>query len=251
MNTENSTRHDLDALVSWYRSPVGDALKSIVARQLSRELAQLAVQDVLFLGAAGFENRLASAKCERAMFFTDIDCEHLLSNEDSYLPIKSESQECVVLLHGLDVAVNPQAVLREISRTVARDGYLIIVGFNSISGWGLYRPVRRIFNWHAPHIPWKLRFHGLARLSDWLELLGFETGKSRTMGFRPVIRSTRVYYALRFLESIGNVLLPRFGNVYINIARKRTIPLTPEPLLSRLRAGLIKAGLPKTSTEGV
>jgi SAM-dependent methyltransferase len=251
VSTKNTTGQYLDALVGWYGAPVGCALKTIVARRLSQVLSKLSVQDVLFLGVAGFEKQLAAAKCEHAMFFTDVACEHLLSNEDSYLPIKSESQECVVLLHGLDVAVNPHAVLREMSRVVAKDGYLIIIGFNLFSSWGLYRPFRRLFKWRAPRIPWQLAFHGIAKLSDWLELLGFETGKVRTLGFRPIIQSPNVYRSLAFLESVGNLVLPGFGSVYIHLARKRTIPLTPEPMLSRLRTGLIKAGLPKTSTEGV
>ncbi|MBN1377961.1 MAG: class I SAM-dependent methyltransferase [Gammaproteobacteria bacterium] len=251
MNTRHPAKQDLDALVAWYQSAVGESLKAPIAFQLSAVLTKLSVQDILFLGVAGFEQQLITAKGKHAMFFTDVACEHLLANEDSYLPIKSDSQECVVLLHGLDIAMNPQAVLREMSRIVAKDGYLIIIGFNRYSAWGLYRPLRRIFNWHAPLIPWRLKFHGMAKLGDWLELLGFESGQFQTLGFRPLIQNSKVYRPLAFFEWLGRLVLPGFGNVYIRVARKRTIPLTPEPMLSRLRAGLIKAGLPKASTEGV
>lgn len=250
MNTRHSTSQNLEELVDWYQSPVGDSLKSIAANQLKTILTRLAVRNILFLGAAGFERHLAAAQYEHAMFFTDVACEHLLTNEDSYLPVKSDSQECVVLLHGLDVAVNPHAVLREMSRIVARDGYLIIIGFNPVSSWGLFRPLRRMLNWHAPSIPWRLKFHSLSKLGDWLELLGFESGKAQTLGFRPLVQNRRFYRLLCFLETVGRLLLPGFGNIYIRVARKRTIPLTPEPMLKRLRAGLIKAGLPKASTEG-
>jgi hypothetical protein len=251
MNTRLPAKKNLDALVNWYQSPVGDSLKSILAEELNKVLTKLSVREIMFLGVAGFENQLLRTKCEHAVFFTDVACEHLLANEDSYLPIKSESQECVVLLHGLDVAVNPHSVLREMSRIVADDGYLIIIGFNTCSGWGLYRPFRRLFNWRAPRVPWQLTFHGTAKIKDWLELLGFETRKIRTLGFRPLIQNHNVYHALGFLESFGRLVLPGFGNTYLSIARKRTIPLTPEPMLSRIRARLIKAGLPKTSAEGV
>ena len=251
MNARHPAGQELEALVNWYQSPVGDSMKSIVATRLGAVLTKLAVQDILFLGAAGFERYLAAAQYEHAMFFTDVACEHLLAYEDTYLPVKSDSQECVVLLHGLDVAVNPHAVLREMSRIVARDGYLIIIGFNLISGWGLFRPLRRVLNWHAPYIPWRLKFHSTGKLGDWLELLGFESGKLQTLGFRPLIQNQKFYRSIGFLETIGKLVLPRFGNIYIRVARKRTIPLTPEPMLKRLRAGLIKAGLPKASTEGV
>ncbi len=248
---EMNTRQTLDDLGHWYNSLVGESLKTTIASQLGKKLAKLGVQDVLFLGVAGFEQRLNGAGCQHTMFFTDVACEHLLANEDSYLPIKSESQQCVVLLHGLDVSINPHAVLREMSRVVTRDGYLVIVGFNRWSILGVFRPLLRMFNWRAQRLPRRLRFYGLSRLTDWLELLGFETGKILTMGYRPPIQNDKLYRWLNFLETTGRILLGRVGNVYLCIARKRTIPVTPEPMISRLRAGLIKAGLPKTSTEGV
>lgn len=214
-------------------------------------LGKTGVQEVLFVGVSGFERSLSSAKCERAMFFTDVACEHLLTNEDSYLPVKSESQECVVLLHGLDVAVNPHAVLREMSRIVSRDGYLIIIGFNQLSVWGSFRPFGRLIKRRSQQVPWQLNFYRIARLADWLKLLGFETGKVRTLGYRPLVQNRKLSRFMGFMDTCGKLLLPGFGNVYISLARKRTIPLTPEPMLARLRAALIKAGLPKTSTEGV
>ncbi len=251
MGKESITRENLDELGRWYDSMIGDAVKTALAPLLSQELNKLMVQDVLFLGVAGFEQKLSGANCEHAMFFTDVACEHLLANEDSYLPIKSESQECVVLLHGLDVSVNPHAVLREMSRVVAKDGYLVIIGFNRWSSWGLLRPVRRLLNWYSQCVPWKLKFYGLSRLADWLELLGFEAGRIHTVGFRPPFQNQRLFNALSFLDTLGSLVLHRSGNIYLRVARKRTIPITPEPMISRLRAGLIKAGIPKTSTEGV
>lgn len=245
---QRGVKEDLDALTHWYQDPCGQVLKRQITSALTEELAGLAVSEVLHLGAGGFEAALAGRKRERSIFFTDMACEPLLGEDENYLPLKPDTQECVVLLHGLDVTANPHGVLRELSRVTAHDGYLIIVGFNQFGLWGGVRPLLRLFYWRREWvIPWCLRFYRIGRIKDWLSLLGFNMHSIRSVNFRPLTQRSRLLHATRHLDIAGGLLLPRCGNVYMVVAQKRTIPLTPVRFKWKLPSELLNPRIAKPS----
>jgi SAM-dependent methyltransferase len=241
VNEISANTSDLDALNSWYQTPFGCILKAQIAQALMASLKPLPVNELLHLGVGGFDEVLAGQKGERMIFFTDMACQHLLEKEENTLPLREGSQECVVLLHGLDVAGDPHGVLREINRIISVRGYLVIVGFNALSSWGWYRPLRKLYRWNR-NMPWPLRFYSASRLRDWLSLLGFDIRQGRTLNFRPLIHKENVLQNLEIVDSVGQFILPFFGNVYILTAQKRVIPLTPV-LNRKLRSTILKPGL--------
>lgn len=241
MSGISANTSDLDALNAWYQTPFGRMLKTQIANVLMSCLKSLPVNELLHLGVGGFDEVLAGQKGERMIFFTDMACQHLLEKEENTLPLREGSQECVVLLHGLDVASDPHGVLREINRIMSVRGYLVIVGFNHFSGWGWYRPLRNLYRWKRS-MPWALHFYSTGRLRDWLALLGFDIRQVRTLNFRPLTHKGKMLDNLKFLDKVGELLLPFFGNVYILTAQKRVVPLTPV-LNRKLRSTLLKPGL--------
>jgi SAM-dependent methyltransferase len=241
VNEISANTSDLNALNSWYQTPFGRILKAQIAQALMSSLKPLPVNELLHLGVGGFDEVLAGQKGERMIFFTDMACQHLLEKEENTLPLREGSQECVVLLHGLDVAGDPHGVLREINRIISVRGYLVIVGFNALSSWGWYRPLRNLYRWNR-NMPWPLRFYSASRLRDWLSLLGFDIRQGRTLNFRPLIHKENVLQNLEIVDSVGQFILPFFGNVYILTAQKRVIPLTPV-LNRKLRSTILKPGL--------
>jgi SAM-dependent methyltransferase len=264
-NAETSTRADLNALNLWYEQPFGRALKARIAGKLTAILATIPARELLQLGVGGFEEILAGRQYEldvndgekplagrqreRMLFFTDIACEHLLSQNENTLPLQKESQDCVVLLHGLDVAFDPRGVLREVGRVTSKGGYVVIVGFNACSLWGAYRLLLRILKLRRLP-PWKLHFYNIWRIRDWLELLDFEVGPVQTIGFQPVIQNPNIRRKISLLDTLGKLLLPRCGNVYVLTAKKITWPLTPVKLQWKRRYP-IKAGAAEPSMRKI
>jgi hypothetical protein len=241
VNEISANISDLDALNAWYQTPFGRMLKAQIADALMSCLKPLPVSELLHLGVGGFDEVLAGQKGERMIFFTDMACQHLLAKEENTLPLREGSQECIVLLHGLDVATDPHGVLREINRIMSVRGYLVIVGFNSLSSWGWYRPLRNLYRWKRS-MPWLLRFYRIGRLRDWLALLGFDIRQAMTLNFRPLIHKEKLLDNLQLVDPVGKLVLPFFGNVYILIAQKRMIPLTPI-LERKMPRTLLKPGL--------
>ena len=234
----------LQSLGQWYDSPCGVVLRDAILHQLGLTLPQCS--ELLYLGVEGFEASLAQHRPQSTLSVTDVSHGHLLAEAVNALPLKPDSQECAVLLHGLDATMNPHAVLREFSRVIAPNGHLVVVGFNAFSLWGAYRPLRRCWQWHHS-VPWNLNFYPGSRVRDWLELLNFTIVVSKSVNYRPLIQRPSLLSGLRPVDNIANMIAPQLGNVYIIVAKKQVVPLTPHRLRWTLRARFLQPGLIKPS----
>ncbi len=139
------------------------------------------------------------------------------------LPFDSRSLDLLLLPHTLEFADDPHQVLREVSRVLTPEGHVVILGFNPFSLWGLCRLLRR----RRDVAPWNGQFLHLTRLKDWLKLLDFEFTHGSMLYYRPPLASATAMDRLRFLEKAGNRWWPMTGAVYLLVAKKRVIGMTP------------------------
>jgi len=165
--------------------------------------------------------------------------------EAGALPLAADSVDVVLLPYVLEFEPDPHQVLREVDRVLVGEGYVIIVGFNPLSCWGLWR---LMLAW-SESPPWCNRFLRLGRVKDWLHLLGFEVTSVSRMFFRPPLRSPRLLRHLEFMEKMGSKLLPIFGGAYMIVAKKRLERLIPIKTQWRARRSLIAAGYAEPSTR--
>jgi SAM-dependent methyltransferase len=161
------------------------------------------------------------------------------------LPIAADSVDALVLPHTLDIANDPQQVLREAERVLIPEGRLVLTGFNPWSLWGLRRHLGRR---SAP--PWNCQFIGYPRLHDWLSLLGFAVENTDVVMFRPPIAQPALLNRLAFLDRHGPRLWPVLAGVYVVQAIKRVSTLTPIVLPLRRRR-LIRTSVVEPSARGM
>jgi SAM-dependent methyltransferase len=86
------------------------------------------------------------------------------------LPLRNNSLDAMVLHHVLETSEDPRGAMREVARTLAPGGRLLIVSFNPWSLWGIRGAYARFFKDSFSG----LRFVSSHRLQDWLAVLGFE-----------------------------------------------------------------------------
>jgi len=139
------------------------------------------------------------------------------------LPFESRSVDIVLLPHTLEFADDPHQVLREVSRILAPEGHVVVLGFNPFSLWGLWR----LLNRRQGLVPWSGHFLQLARLKDWLKLLEFDLEQGQMLYYRPPLASETAMDRLRFLDKAGDRWWPMAGAVYLLVARKRVAGMTP------------------------
>ena len=169
-----------------------------------------------FLASAGLLRRFVLGACDDQVA---ID----LSANVLELPIASDTISLLAMPHTLEFCRDPHQLLREADRVLARDGYLLILGFNPLSSWGLSRACRF---WKRP-VPWNGKFYPQARIDDWLSLLNFRVVEQRKFFMRPPISNQGVLSRLSFMEKL-QPWLSIFGGAYLILARKQVRPLTPK-----------------------
>ncbi|WP_159565001.1 class I SAM-dependent methyltransferase [Budvicia diplopodorum] len=135
------------------------------------------------------------------------------------LPFIDKTIDACLLANTLSYSEDPHRVLREVDRVLIDDGWLIISGFNPFSIVGAGKLIPFIRNKH----PYCCRVFSKMRMIDWLSLLNYE-----------------VLYQSHFQvvpwgpegHSLLSAHIPAVGCQTLIIARKRTIPLTLNPLLT-------------------
>jgi len=133
------------------------------------------------------------------------------------LPVASDSMDVVVMPHLLDFLTEPHQVLREAERVVIPDGKLIITGINPFSWYGGRHLSCRLMKKQCR----EKRLLGLARMKDWLMLLGFKVECYRDLE-KPMQKANESAFS-EWLQPFTS----HFYSHYIIIAKKCVSTLTP------------------------
>jgi SAM-dependent methyltransferase len=161
---------------------------------------------------------------------------------DDQLPFETDSVDLLIAWHSLEFSDSPHASLREMHRTLAPHGHLLLIGFNPISLQGSLRWLRSrlrrpLWRGHQPV--------SAPRLTDWLRLVGCEVEQVHHLCPLPVVGGESMRRAFRR----GNGWLNRrplpFGNLFVAHAIKQ-VPGFHQPVLpARRRPRLIGLSVPK------
>jgi len=228
-------------LRDWYQTSFGQHLDGLEQQQLDEILPNLFGYHIGQIGLTGDLDLLRSSRISHH-FVTDFLAEETLNRAGcktlpDLLPLASDTVDVLVLPHVLEFCKAPHDVLREIERVLIAEGHVVILGFNPFSLFALWR----VFFIGRRKVPWCGRYFSIARLKDWLALLGFDVVMTHYYCYRPPLQHPSLMQRLQFIEAIFSKLLRIFGGSYVIVARKRTITLTP--IRTRWRAKKVVAGL--------
>lgn len=202
---------------SWDELSHGNNYRIALEQQLEPWWPKLFGFHLLKLG-----NLSTAVNCEKCQIPHHINVASSGSNIDIYadslqLPFFDKMLDACLLANTLAYSEDPHRILREVDRVLIDDGWLIISGFNLFSyvGVGKFIPVIR-----KKH-PYVSRMFTGIRMIDWLSLLNYEVLCHSQFQTNP--RSAKK-------GGFFNLHIPAFGCQTLIIARKRTIPLTLNPL---------------------
>jgi len=241
---QDQQRHcDIEGLLrGWFTSPLGQRLGEFERQAVEQLLPRIFGFHILQVGTPQSGPPLIAGSLINHRLALGADLSQLdgsaVNAAATALPIASDCVDALLLNHVLEFETDPHQALREAERVLIPEGVLIVIGFNPTSLWGLRGWLRH----RQDDVPWGGRFVGLTRLRDWLALLGFEQELSRTLFFRPPAKGSRLLGRMARLESWGSRWWPRLGGVYLVVARKRVVTITPIKPRWRPRRGLITNG---------
>ena len=201
----------------WGDLPWGELYRKALERQLNPWFTKMYGFHLLKIG-----NLSAEINCEACAVSHQVNVSAQgmpvqVQADPLHLPFADKSVDVCLLAHTLPWCTDPHRLLREADRVLIDDGWLVISGFNPISLMGLRKlvPVLR------KNSPYNSRMFTLMRQLDWLSLLNFE-----------VLHASR-FHVLPWNKHGGKLLnahIPALGCLQLIVARKRTIPLTLNPM---------------------
>jgi SAM-dependent methyltransferase len=232
-------------LQAWFETDLGrllakqeaECLNSRVATLFGYYVVQLGlpsrVEDLLRLSPA--RNRVVMGRGGESSGFD-------LQADSHQLPFASDSVDGMVLPHTLDFAADPHQVLREVERVLIPEGKVLLSGFNPWSQWGLWRLLR----FRSTSVPWCGHFFSGKRIQDWFSLLGFELEEVVYLHYRPPVFNSSIMQRLAFMERLGEKVYPLFGGVYVILAVKRAVTMTPLALKWRVKKRVLPTAVEPT-----
>ena len=211
---ETSTLQSPSGLSEWFASSLGRYVASVEQNYFDKETAdvfgfnafQIGLPEYDFLRANRMPFRSVTARNGHVTFSADARA----------LPIRSGVADLVILPHAIEFSENPHQVLREVQRVLMPEGHVILSGFNPWSLWG----ARRFATLSAGY-PWRGQFVSLARIRDWMALLGFEVATGRMGCYLPPLISDKWRERFEFMDKAGDRWWPFAGGVYFLHGIKR------------------------------
>lgn len=175
------------------------------------------------LGNLSSEMQVASSPIKQQFNLSQtlIESSHVQS-KSSRLPLKNNCVDAFLLVAELDFAQDPHQIIREINRAITSNGHVVIAGFNpfSLAGIMKYLPINRKNMLHDG------RFFTAARIKDWLQLLDFEIIQQEQVVYSGLFMRTRLNQSST-VQKWCKRYLPWFSSMYVIVARKREVPLSP------------------------
>ena len=207
----------VSAPVSWAQMPWGEYYREAIARQLKPWLGKLYGFHLLKGGNLSAEINTEACAISHQVNISLEGSPIQVMADPLHLPFAEKSVDACLLSHTLPWCSDPHRLLREADRVLIDDGWLIISSFNPVSLMGL----RKLLPVLRKSVPYNSRMFTLTRQLDWLALLNFE-----------VLHQSQ-FQVLPWAKQGGALLgthLPALGCLQLIVARKRTIPLTLNPM---------------------
>lgn len=206
----------------WQDFPLGEEIKNAIDGHLQLWWPKFFGYHLLKVGNLSCE--LDSSACQishQVGVAESSDKAGVVADIDE-LPFFGHSVDAAVLSHCLEFFPDPHHLIREADRVLIPDGHLVITGFNPVSLCGM----AKMAHFNSDKFPWCGRFFNASRIKDWLSLLGFEVLEDKRLMFNSLARQ-KGYKPHSWWQNFATKHFSYFGSVYIIVARKRELPLTP------------------------
>ncbi len=211
-------------LSAWLATPFGKSLYRAESQLCRGDVFKISGYRAVQLGISPGHTLLEALPHKHKFILTSIIDESAACVCDyQALPLPTGTLDTVLLHHVLDFSPKPHALLNESARVVSAGGYIIIVGFNPFSFFGISKWLAGLLTRHQV---WHHNSLRRARLIDWLQLIGFQLVASETARFdglidkqsQPRLPGLTLEWLRRRISS---------GAFYVIVARKQVIPLNP------------------------
>ncbi|WP_088329124.1 methyltransferase domain-containing protein [Lacimicrobium sp. SS2-24] len=223
---------------NWEAIPCGQATRQLIEQTLAPGSRHWFGYHLVKLGALSAALQLPDCPIQHQVGITLKQAQDSLVMANSRsLPLLKRSIDALILSFELDFAQDPHQILREANRVMMPDGHLVIIGYNpfSLAGLAKYLPWRRDSLLHDA------RCFSTVRIKDWLHLLGFEIIEEHGLVHSELLFERSLHPQSKW-QRWASRYCQWMGSVYIVVAKKREIPLSPLKMKWKPKAAFNPAG---------
>lgn len=157
--------------VSWLKTQSAARLLVLESGWMRHWVKQLRGQHLLYIGIDPKPKFLKNSRAAHVFHFglpwSDPSAQVQAQVDEDNWPLPDASVDVILLQHAIDMSTQPHQLLREATRCLVPNGYLIIMGFNPLGLWGGWRWLHTF----SSSLPWMMQPVSNGRLQDWLLLL--------------------------------------------------------------------------------
>lgn len=209
--------------LSWQSLPNGDVIRQEIDGMLHVWWPKFFGYHLLKIGALSGELDSSQCAIKHQVTLSEHKTVSSICAETDDLPILEHSVDVCLLSHVLEFSLDPHHVIREANRVLIPNGYLVVTGFNPISLAGL----NKLIPYRRQQAPWNERFFSSGRVKDWLHLMGYEILNEEKSLHSSLATTVSSGMFARTWQGFAQRYLPGLGSIYVIVAKKRVLPLTP------------------------
>lgn len=225
---------------SWLLQQEKAALAPIIRDKLGDVLFQFGgPSDLALVSDSPIKEHFYCAFSSLRSYLTD----QVVVADEKELPFVPSSIDMAVIVHLLSFIEQPEHLLQQLYHALAPEGCLVVLGFNAKSVWGAARRFRKDRGY-----PWVGQFYSVQKVCNWLKKSGFSIEVKKTLCFRPPFNEAAAWRQWLFLETLGPLVCPHWGGVYLIVARKRYSTRTPIGQLLTSASLVSKPNYPEPTT---
>jgi SAM-dependent methyltransferase len=208
---------------AWQALPNGEVIKKAIEQELAPWWSTFFGYHLVKLGALSSEIEIPDCRIKHQVsIMTKSNSTNVVGDIDD-LPLQEHSVDVCLLSHTLEFSLDPHHVIREANRVLIPNGYLVITGFNPFS----LVSINKILPYRRNQTPWNEHFFSPMRVKDWLHLMGFEILADQRCLHSSLTGKVSEESLTGTWHNFAKSYLPALGSVYVLIAKKRVLPLTP------------------------
>ena len=238
----------INPLTKWASIPAGERLKRTEAIVINDRLQYCFGQYMVKVGSLSCELDTPTCLINKQINLAssiELNDKFGLITEFDELAIQSNSIDAIVVSHVIEYCADPHQVLRELHRVLLPNGNMIISFFNPLSFLFLYKlwPSSKYKEFKRG------RFFSVARIKDWMDLLGFEVVDEHKLFYSQIGQDKKVLDNGTWPTLMKNIF-PWCAGVTVLTVKKREWPLTP--IRPRLRYKTVfnpSVGRPSVNTK--
>lgn len=227
-----------DMLDAWFSCIHGQRVSHAIREEIAGVRSLLIGKNLIQLGSCGRNLWLSELQYHNKWIIKPhwdnsrvSHCNSLLT----HLPIDRESIDCVIAPFTIDAFPSKESILDEIDRILKPMGYLVIIGVNPYSLWGLWLR----FGQHG----YFGRLHGFPRsmlnIKCMMQHRGYQQCFAQEFYFIPPVQNETVIQGCSFLNQVGKMVSLLPSAFYCVIFQKHVVNYI-EPLLVASQKELLK-----------